>query len=131
MPGYVYYIDPILKAIEISRYTLSSPGLETINPGYTLTVDLRNYHDEAGSLFAYGVPATIIEIFNYMEENYGAEIELSFDSPVLNIKIDPGSYYKCERRVQVFYITNVGNATALCKWVAYLPWRPRVHTAVV
>ena len=129
MPGYVYYIDPILRATEKNKFTLSD--VKTINSGGTLTVDVRNYEDESASLFIYGVPATAIEIFNYIEEGYGSEITLWFDWDMLNVKIDPGSYYKCERTVQVFKITNVGNSTAKVKWVAYLPWRPRIITAPV
>ncbi len=129
MPGYVYYIDPTLRATEKNKFTLSD--VKTISSGNTLTVDVRDYQDASGSLFIKGVPATAIEIFNYIEESYGSEITLWFDWNMLNVKIDPGSYYKCERTVHVFKITNVGNSTAKVKWVAYLPWRPRIITAVV
>jgi len=132
MPGYVYYIDPILKATEKNKYILSD--IRTIDPGDTLTVDVREHEfefiDPETSLyvhaFFHGVPVTAIEIFNYVEEGYGSGITLWFDWSMLNVLLHPGSYYRCERTVQVFKITNVGNSTALCKWIAYLPLRPRI-----
>jgi len=126
MPTYVYYIDPLLKATEKNRYTLSD--MKTVNSGDTLTVDLREYRFSLYGIYldAFGVPATAIEIFNYMEEGYGSGITLWFDWSMLNVLLHPGSYYKCEKTVQVFKITNVGNSTAKVKWVAYLPLRPRV-----